>query len=57
MTTEETTVSPTGTVLRPTRLAHVVLKTPNFNSMVAWYKAILGAHASYENPGMSFLNV
>lgn len=55
MTTKETAVFPAGTVLRPTRLAHVVLKTPNFTSMVAWYKPILGAHASSENPGLSFL--
>ena len=43
------------TVLPPTTLAHIVLKSPNFTSMVAWYKAALGARASYENPVMSFL--
>ncbi|KAF5013475.1 hypothetical protein FDECE_522 [Fusarium decemcellulare] len=49
-----TTNSPSA-VLPPTKLAHVVFKTANFTSMVAWYKAALGAHATYENPGMAFL--
>lgn len=50
-----TTAEITSVVLPPTKLAHVVLKTSNFASMVSWYKAALGAHATYENPGMAFL--
>lgn len=42
-------------VLSPARLAHVVLKTPNFAAMVAFYKVFLGARASYENAMLSFL--
>lgn len=45
----------TGPVLRPAYMAHVVLKTPNFKAMVAFYKAFLGAHASYENEQLAFL--
>ncbi|KAM5385611.1 hypothetical protein ACJZ2D_000810 [Fusarium nematophilum] len=46
---------PRGKVLSPSRLAHFVLRTPNFKAMVAFYKAILGAHAVYENDFLSFL--
>ncbi|KAF4469439.1 glyoxalase bleomycin resistance dioxygenase [Fusarium albosuccineum] len=49
------TTKSTSPVLPPIKLAHVVFKTANFTSMVAWYKAALGAHATYENPGMAFL--
>ncbi|ETS74970.1 hypothetical protein PFICI_13454 [Pestalotiopsis fici W106-1] len=47
----------TGTekILSPAKLAHVVLRTANFKSMVAFYKTFLGAHASYENGTLSFL--
>ncbi|KAJ3548969.1 hypothetical protein NM208_g564 [Fusarium decemcellulare] len=46
---------PHGKVLSPSRLAHIVLRTPNFKAMVGFYKAILGAHAVYENDFLSFL--
>ncbi|KAK2605506.1 hypothetical protein N8I77_008339 [Diaporthe amygdali] len=45
----------TGKVLSPTALAHVVLQTSQFEPMVAFYKAFLGAHATYENEFLSFL--
>lgn len=44
-----------GKVLSPAKLAHVVLRTANFKPMVAFYKAFLGAHASYENDFLAFL--
>lgn len=42
-------------VIRPSYLAHVVLRTNNFKPMVDFYKTFLGAHASFENDMMSFL--
>jgi len=42
-------------VKSPSGLAHVVLRTSNFSTMVQFYKDFLGAHASYENDTLSFL--
>jgi catechol 2,3-dioxygenase-like lactoylglutathione lyase family enzyme len=39
----------------PSKLAHVVLRSPNFQAMIDWYKTVLGAEASYENEGLAFL--
>jgi catechol-2,3-dioxygenase len=52
-----TFANPGKTVLRPTYLAHVVLKTrpSQFKAMVDFYKIFLNAHASYENEFLSFL--
>lgn len=50
-----TTDSTTGTVLSPAAMVHVVLQTSQYKPMVAFYKALLGAHATYENEVLSFL--
>ncbi|KAF7557126.1 hypothetical protein G7Z17_g934 [Cylindrodendrum hubeiense] len=42
-------------VLSPIGLAHVVLRTANYKPMVAFYKAFLGAHATFENDQLTFL--
>jgi len=49
--------NPGKTVIRPTQLAHVVLKTnaENYKEMVQYYKIFLNAEASYENDFLSFL--
>lgn len=47
--------SSTGKVLAPQSLAHVVLRTSNYKSMVSFYKAFLGAHAAYEDDHIAFL--
>ncbi|SCW66499.1 Glyoxalase/Bleomycin resistance protein/Dioxygenase superfamily protein [Sphingobium faniae] len=39
----------------PSKLAHVVLRSPRFKEMVDWYKFVLAASASYENDGLAFL--
>lgn len=44
-----------GTVKSPAGLAHVVLQTSQFKPMVAFYKAFLGAHATYENEALCFM--
>ncbi|EXJ71830.1 uncharacterized protein A1O5_04331 [Cladophialophora psammophila CBS 110553] len=44
-----------GKVKSHSKLAHVVLITNQFQKMVDYYKAFLGAEASHENEIMSFL--
>lgn len=44
-----------GKVLAPRSLAHVVLRTPQFKAMVAFYKTFFGGWASYENDKLAFL--
>jgi len=41
--------------LRPSRLSHLVLQTPRYREMVAWYKTFLGAEPMFENEVVSFL--
>lgn len=45
----------TAKVLSPAALVHVVLQTSQYGPMVAFYKAFLGANATYENDTLSFL--
>lgn len=47
--------STTTKVLSPKSLAHVVLRTSNYKSMVSFYKAFLGAHAAHEDEHIAFL--
>lgn len=47
--------APFTKVVSPSKLAHVVLRTANFEEMVDFYKKFLGATAVYENPFLSFL--
>ncbi|KAH7137423.1 Glyoxalase/Bleomycin resistance protein/Dihydroxybiphenyl dioxygenase [Dactylonectria estremocensis] len=42
-------------VISPVSFAHIVLRTANFKSMVAYYKVFLGAESSYENSNSAFL--
>lgn len=42
-------------IIRPIKLAHVVLRTSRYDDLVAWYKLVLGAHAAFENELLSFL--
>jgi catechol-2,3-dioxygenase len=47
--------APVQKVISPSKLAHIVLRTANFEKMVGFYKDFLGATAVYENPFLSFL--
>jgi hypothetical protein len=40
---------PFDKVLRPWKLAHLVLRTGRFQEMVKFYMTFLGAEATYEN--------
>lgn len=47
---------PTRAAASPAKLAHVVLRTRQYEPMVQWYKSVLAAEASFEVPGaLSFL--
>lgn len=46
---------PTGKVISPKKLAHVVLRTNNFRAMVDFYSKFLGAKVIYENEFLAFL--
>ena len=54
---KRTFANPGNTVVKPIRLAHIVLKTPpsQFKAMVNYYKTFLNATASYENDFIAFL--
>lgn len=41
--------------LSPAKLAHVVLVTPRFVAMKAWYATVLNAHPAYENAQVCFM--
>lgn len=42
-------------VLAPAKLAHFVLRTPNFDAMSGWYQTVLGAKAVFENGFLCFM--
>jgi catechol-2,3-dioxygenase len=42
-------------VLRPARLAHVVLRSGNFKAMNEFWKTFTGGYATYENDFLSFI--
>ncbi|TPX06776.1 uncharacterized protein E0L32_002272 [Thyridium curvatum] len=44
-----------GKVISPSKLAHVVLRTNNFERMVQYYKDFLGGTTVYENGFIAFL--
>jgi 2,4-dichlorophenol 6-monooxygenase len=41
--------------LRPSRFSHLVLQTPQFEAMTAWYKTVLSAKPMFENDSVCFL--
>jgi len=48
--------APPAEAVRPSKLAHVVLRTNNFQNMVSFYKDFLGARVIYENDFLAFLS-
>jgi catechol 2,3-dioxygenase-like lactoylglutathione lyase family enzyme len=47
---------PGKTVLKPTKLAHVVLRTNNFLRLSSYYQTFLQAHINFENDFMHLLS-
>jgi catechol-2,3-dioxygenase len=39
----------------PARLAHVVLRTSQFDAIVAWYTTVLGARTAFSNGSIAML--
>jgi catechol-2,3-dioxygenase len=48
--------APAKKVLSPSKLAHVVLRTNQFEKMTEFYKTFLGGQATYENEFISFIS-
>jgi catechol-2,3-dioxygenase len=46
---------PPPSQLRPSRFSHLVLQTPQFEKMTAWYKTVLSARPMFENDVVCFL--
>jgi catechol-2,3-dioxygenase len=46
---------PDAPQLRPSRFSHLVIQSPRFGDMVAWYKTVLRAKPMFENDVVSFL--
>jgi catechol-2,3-dioxygenase len=42
--------------LRPSRFSHLVLQTPQFEEMTAWYKTVLSAKPMFENDAVCFMS-
>ncbi len=42
-------------LLRPSKLAHVVLRTSRFQETRSWYLTVLGAEVAFENDDVAFL--
>ncbi len=41
--------------IRPERFVHVVYRTRQFDSMIAWYQAVFDCKVQYQNPVLAFL--
>lgn len=47
---------PDESVIRPTKLAHFVLRTSRYDQLLEWYKTVLGAGVAYANGALAFLS-
>ncbi|MEO0495683.1 MAG: VOC family protein [Actinomycetota bacterium] len=43
-------------IIRPSKLAHIVLRTARFDEVVAWWSTVLGATPRHESPFITFLS-
>jgi catechol-2,3-dioxygenase len=41
--------------IRPSRFVHVVYRTRQFDTMIAWYQAVFDCKVQYQNPVLAFL--
>ncbi|MDO9406157.1 MAG: VOC family protein [Polaromonas sp.] len=46
----------TPAILSPARLAHVVMRTSQFDALVAWYLTVLGAKVAFSDGALAFLS-
>lgn len=54
--TREAVDNQSTAIVSPAKLAHFVLRTSRYADLVDWYKTVLGAHAVFENPFLTFLS-
>jgi catechol-2,3-dioxygenase len=47
--------STTSKVISPAKLAHIVIRTPQYEESVRWWKTVLGAEVRHENHFLTFL--
>lgn len=45
-----------GEIVPPAKLAHIVLRTSNYDEMVNWYQTVLGATPAFRNEILCFLS-
>ena len=45
----------TRPIVSPARLAHVVLRTSQFDALVHWYRTVLGATIAFSNGALAFM--
>ena len=53
--TSYATATNTGGVVRPAKLAHIVLRTSRYEELKAWYMQVFGATVVFENGQLAFL--
>lgn len=51
----ETRPVESGKTIPPARLAHIVLRTSNFDPMIEWYQAVLGCEIVYKDAILCFM--
>jgi catechol 2,3-dioxygenase-like lactoylglutathione lyase family enzyme len=49
------TLPPPSQRIAPQKFAHVVLKTPKYDAVIAWYAAVLQARVAFRNDFIAFL--
>ena len=42
-------------IIRPAKLAHFVIRTPQFDESIAWWRTVLGAEPRHQNDFLCFL--
>ncbi|MEM8706863.1 MAG: VOC family protein [Actinomycetota bacterium] len=43
-------------IIRPSKLAHIVLRSSHFDEVIAWWSTVLGAEPRHESPFLTFLS-
>ena len=46
---------PTSELRKPTKFAHIVLRSKHFEETIAWYEAVLGTTVVHRNPMLCFV--
>lgn len=52
----ESDIALKAAIVSPVKLAHIVLRTGQFDVLLAWYKTVLNAKSAFETDGLAFLS-